>query len=181
MHEPAYLKKQRIGDDDFFDNFRFSIVRNPYERAISQYLHRRHFHDDVDDLYSYLHKVHIRKQYYPQPADSDYLARLFWPQVNFLMDENYEHFLVPEINIGHFEDLENEVNRILSTIDVNVDLPYRTQLTTDHTPYAQHLTPLAKKTIDFIYHEDFEKLGYSKVVDPDESNARRLFKNWEDN
>lgn len=168
MHQPAFVKKDSLGEETWETTTSFSIIRNPYERAVSQYLHRKCFHDDVETLFEFLKKVHIRKQYYWQPEDARYLPRLFWPQVNFLMDKRFNEIIVDELI--QFSNLEEGVRDL-----TGYEIPHRGSANVNK-PYASFIDFESKKLIDLIYEEDFERLGYTKSLDSDKvENQRKLF------
>lgn len=153
QHLFAIYIRHEVGREKFEDYFKFTFIRNPWDRAISQY----HYMRSRPDLREYIGMAHgdsfkrylglIQKRVHVQ-----------WePQYKFIYDENGE--LVVDL-MGRFENFQRDVRRILSIIGVAAEkIPHR--LKTVHRPYYEYYDAEAIEMVQSIYRNDITAFGYT--------------------
>ncbi|MBT8052304.1 MAG: sulfotransferase family protein [Gammaproteobacteria bacterium] len=109
-----YVDDGYIGREDFSALFKFSFVRNPWERILSEYRYRNYFqHRSFRDFV--LNKL-------PQPGWDDQYRHVM-PQYDMLHDRQ-GNLLVDFI--GRFESLQQDFDRICERLDIaDSRLPHR--------------------------------------------------------
>jgi hypothetical protein len=89
-----------VPPEQFDACFKFSFVRNPWDRIISEYKFRKHFWEF--DFKSYLFK------HFPEKDGTDFYVHII-PQYNFLFDAKGQCL----VNfIGRFENLQVDFNKV---------------------------------------------------------------------
>jgi len=141
-----------VGTHIFDDYFKFSFVRNPWDKAISQFHYMRHRADlrefvgmDLDDsFHKYLaliqKKTHVQwdEQYKFIYSDDDELM------VDFL---------------GRFENFEQDVNTLVEILGVKMSsIPHSNR--THHRPYYEYYDNEARELVRMIYKRDITLFGY---------------------
>jgi hypothetical protein len=154
QHLTGMKLRQLLGRDRFDDFYKFTVVRNPYDRAVSQYKYMGRRKD-------------LRKFIKMKPGDSflEYLGKIqkrthvqWEPQVSFLYD--YTGKLLVD-NVVRFENIQSELSSVLSHLNLNKKLLHE-NASKDKTPFQSFYCDESKKIIEQIYHDDFEMLDYAQ-------------------
>jgi hypothetical protein len=141
------LKNKFLKKSEFDSYFKFSFVRNPYDRVISEYLYNKNIENfDINNfrkwLYEYYEKI-------------DYDHKLL--QYEFL----YEGDKLLVDFVGRFENLKEDFSYVCKKININVELPHLQKKQS-----KSNIDLLEKKDLDFIYDihkKDFEIFNYKKI------------------
>jgi hypothetical protein len=160
QHLLATQIRAEVGAEVFADFYKFSIVRNPWDKAVSQFSSMAN-RDDLRDFIGMKNgdgfKTYI-----------DLISRrrhVQWePQVNFLRDSNGE-LLVD--HIGRFETFSESVHHVLKVIGITVNaIPHENA--TYRGPYPGYYDDESREMIASLYAADIEAFGYSfgEKVDP---------------
>lgn len=160
-HEPAFLKKRRVGDVTWGNAYTFARVRNPFTKVVSQYKNRRVFHGGVS--FGVWVKNRFRDMDRTGRPDTDYFARLWWPQVLWVTAPGSDRILVDDVlafeDIGLNWDLITK--RCGSDPETAPDLVHHNP-TGDDRPwrefYRKH--PGTAETIREYFEPDFDLFGY---------------------
>jgi len=153
QHLYASNVKKAVGEDVYEDYFTFSMVRNPWDRVISQFLYLQKRWDLRDFLAVPRHVSFI-----------DYLKliqqrpHVHWnPQYLFLYDK-YDTLLVDQVY--RFEDFDSSVMSILSEIglDPQVEIPHANK--SQRLPYHVYYDDYTRDMVGEIYAEDVARFGY---------------------
>lgn len=102
-----YLEYQYLKREDFNNYFKFTFVRNPWERLVSEFLFRRK--DKRQTLKEYFMALSVKKDRY-----SD-LYRHILPQYDFIYDEN-NNMIVDFV--GRFENLGNDFDHVCKELGI---------------------------------------------------------------
>jgi hypothetical protein len=129
---------------------KIQFVRNPYERAVS----------------SFLHHVEYRNKHKCQQYQTfiDFLVNLKDKQIKcegckFHSTEQFKTNNVDEII--KIENLENEINRLNSQYSLNLkNIKYQKHSYRKNKDYNEYLKPEAINLIDKIYNEDIKQFKY---------------------
>ena len=114
-----YVSCGHISKELFDSYFKFSFVRNPWARIVSEYKYRGHIRKY--DFKSFLFK-HL-----PKPEFTDAYTHII-PQYDFLYDENGE-LLVDYV--GRFENLQKDFDEVCGKIGLaQTNIPYRNSSST---------------------------------------------------
>jgi len=152
QHLLAHQIRTEVGADIFDAYWRFSIVRNPWDKAVSQYsfIHRR------PDLLDWIGMG-------PDDGFKRYLeltartAHVQWePQVNFLRDDNGEWLVT---DIGRFEQFEAFFRTALDRLGIAAEaIPHEKRGLRGH--YARYYDDESREMIAQRYADDIAAFGY---------------------
>jgi len=152
QHLPARKIKQRIGNDLFANYFKFSMIRNPWDRSVSQY--------ESMKLRPDLREMVGMTQNAPFARYLDLIARhrhVQWePQCDFLFDQDGKLLLD---FVGRYERFEGDLRKILSRLGVSCSLLPRTNATV-RGHYVDYYNDECHSKHQSIYARDIKVLGY---------------------
>jgi hypothetical protein len=148
-------KYRRLADTKHgFENyFKFTIVRNPYDRLLSNYFYRKLMLKDnrVHDL--------SFKNWITNSRDGNYsfencLSR--HTQLDWIVDENGE--VIVDF-IGKFENLQEDFDTICDKIGIpHQQLPHKNK--SKHKHYTEYYDEETKQIVAEKYAKDIEYFGY---------------------
>lgn len=153
QHLLASQIQQEIGSNFFEEYFKFSIVRNPWDKAVSQFKYMKKRGDlreyigmsEGDSFKKYLSLIQRRKH-------------VQWEsQYKFLTDES-EKYIVDYI--GRFESFNEHVIKILNQLCVNYSASIPHLNKSDLSDYRGFYNAELKKLVGDIYQKDIEKFEY---------------------
>jgi len=134
------------------DYFIFTFVRNPYDRFVSAYFHRRRPENDfanfiknklIDEKYGSVIDDHLYPQSWCAECDG----------------EIYADF------IGKFENINEDWKYVANKIGVSESLPnFRQKTPKADKPYHTYYDEETKKIIEKVYKRDFELFGYGELM-----------------
>lgn len=153
QHLLASQIKQEVGGDIFDSYFKFAFVRNPWDKAVSQFTYMRSRKDlrdfigmkQNDGLKRYLSliqkKTHVQWEH----------------QHKFVMDDNGDLM----INfLGCFTFFEKDVRHILKVLNINnATIPHI--MRTHHKPYRQHYDQESREMVYEMYKVDVETFNFT--------------------
>ena len=145
-----------VGQKTFDRYFKFTIVRNPWDKAVSQYLYLQ----KRWDLRQFLRiKRHASfKEYLDLIRKNDHVH---WaPQINFILDQSGNSMVD---FVGRFENYENDVRSILKNIKFiepggTLDIPHINK--TKRKPYWVYYDDESIEMVREIYSRDIEYFDY---------------------
>ncbi|MBN2016833.1 MAG: sulfotransferase family 2 domain-containing protein [Candidatus Cloacimonetes bacterium] len=154
QHLLATQIQVEVGNTVFKKYFKFAFVRNPWDKAVSQFLYMKQRMDlrsfigmdKNDDFKKYLYLIQKK-------------SHVQWkPQYTFL--ENKDGKVLVDF-IGRFECFENDVLRILKKIrfDKIVKIPHIMKSKRIH--YRFYYDSESEEIVRNIYKIDISKFGYS--------------------
>lgn len=164
-----YVSCEFLTQQEFDAAYKFSFVRNPYSRVVSEYLYRNYFnHRSFRDFV--LHKM-------PEPGwDDDY--RHVMPQYRMLHDS--EGRLLVDF-VGRFENLQSDFDKVCGKLGFeDSTLPHRNRSDkrsrnlkrrfrnflfrngeTGKRHYTEFYDTETQQAVTEYYRQDIEAFGYS--------------------
>jgi len=145
-----YVSRGHISAEDFADYYKFAVVRDPYERAVSEYNYRKRATGHLRDFFHSFSKDEM----------SDYRRHIV-PQAYYVTEKaNGEGDIVVD-KIIKFEALSDELPTVFKkTLGRPHALPKK------NAPHAKKLNAktLSREDTDFLtelYERDFAMFGYA--------------------
>ena len=162
-----YLRCGHINEDKFSSYFKFSFVRNPWERLVSEYHYQKY-----DQRFSFNEFV---KYGFPKP-DLSNAYRHIMPQYDFIY--NQEGKLLVDF-VGKFETLQRDFDEVCRILEIEDSvLPhanshkakfrkgrirdlFNTKKTQSRPHYSAYYDDEIREIIEKIYHKDIYAFNYS--------------------
>lgn len=164
-HAPAEWY-QRLDREKFEQYFKFTFVRNPWDRAVSAYTYLKNggsaASEDDRHWSRFVNEYDSFDEFVCQWMTADNIMRnaLFTPQTLFLQDE-YGRMAMDFV--GRFEHLEHDFARIAEQLKVQATLPHINQ--SRQTPYESFYSESSRDIIAELYAGDIAAFGYSFATD----------------
>lgn len=153
QHLLAKQVREEVGKDRFDSFFKFAVVRNPFDRLVSQFAYMK----SRPDLRSFINL--------PENSSFSEYLRLIrckrhvqWePQCSFLYDDR-DVLLMDRI--VRFESLDRDLQQVFARLGVTLsDLPHH--LATERGPYRAYYSDSDRVTVESMYGDDLVRLGYA--------------------
>lgn len=172
-----HLTCKQIVDRGFVDEstfrhcFKFVIVRNPWDRCVSEYLWRIKKHGNFVNA-----KINIKEYGAPQVSADEirnlsllgFLNKNYpWREVSYQQHDATQCAYVMDNNarslvdfIGRFERLQSDFDRICDAIGIpRSKLPHKKKM--DRLPYWEYYDEETRKIVASKYREDIETFQYT--------------------
>ena len=154
-HIPMVVAKNFLDKDKYNSYFKFSFVRNPYDRAVSAWKYVKSFvRKNRSDLYSkpYANKLQNFKDWILYDFASNGRYGKYGCQFSFTEGCDF---------IGRYENLEEDYKFVMSQIsqDLYIPMPKRNQSeNTSH--YSEYYDKETKKIVSLLFEKDIQNFGY---------------------
>ena len=155
QHFTAIESLQMIGAKKWEKVFKFSIVRNPWDKVVSQYFHRLKTNQIGLGDYRIDFKEWVKLTYGEQNPKYYDDPKYFMPQLNWLTDNNGK--LMVDF-IGRFENLENDFRFICNKIGVSTDLPLINK--SEHKEFQFYYDDETTEIVKRWFRKDIETFKY---------------------
>ena len=154
--------------------FRFCFVRNPWDRALSDY--SNWYHKCSADFREYIHKLRrivnyvnenythdVTSSFYQEYTDlvfsvfggERWVDPHFFPQYLYVYD-NAGQCIIDFV--GRFESCQEDANKILQKLKIDKEIPRMNS--SKHLPYVEMYDQEPKEIIEEIYQKDIEIFNY---------------------
>jgi hypothetical protein len=159
-HAPADWY-QRLDPDKYDNYFKFTIVRNPWDRAVSAYTYLCNGGSPAskDDQHwaKFVSNFNSFDDFVCRWMSEENINRnaLFTPQITFLKDIFGQ---VTMDFIGHFENLEESFNTVAAKLSLTGQLPHLNQ--SRSKPYREFYTRKSQAIIQQLYAQDIAEFNY---------------------
>ena len=131
---------------DCRDYFKFTFVRNPWDRLLSSYLHSK----------KYLKRKHKSLESYIKYGPTHSWSTHVEPQTSFIKDWGG---LVAMDFIGRFENLKDDFGKVCKKIGVSSELHHHV-FRTEHKHYSEYYDSYLKDYVSKKYREEIEYFNY---------------------
>lgn len=144
---------------DIYKFFKFSFVRNPFDRLVSEFFFRpkngiffkrlgmkKHSFDDfVNGIYEYKLSYDVNKSY-----DESHLYKQF----DFIYIDNKIHVDF----LGKFENLKNDISTLKKKFNINKNIIHKNK--SNHYHYSSYYSATTKFMAEKIYEKDLNTFNY---------------------
>ena len=163
-HAPAEWYQQ-LDPDKFARYFKFTFVRNPWDRAVSAYAYLCRggsAASEEDALWSpFVKGFESFDDFVCRWMNAENIMRnaLFTPQVVFLKD------MFGQLSmdfVGRFEYLERDYHELVQRLQVGGELPHLNQSRSQ--PYQEFYTQRSRDIVAELYAQDIAAFGYGFVA-----------------
>lgn len=161
QHMTAAALRDALQQAGVFERyFKFSIVRNPWDRLVSVFAWSNQkwakgeelSDDEFESSVRRLHGLFVAARTQGQPLR---IAPHFRPQVHFLVDRE-RRTLVDFV--ARYENLRADWEHIRQKIGIEADLPLR--MRSHHRPYQSYYSATTRAMVAEIYADDISALNY---------------------
>ena len=141
-----YLDCGYLNTELFTRYFKFTFVRNPWDRFVSEYKYRGFDHHfSLDEFIKY----HL-----PKPGMTDNYRHLI-PQSHFFSKHHNLDF------VGRFENLQNDFSVIAEQLKLETSLlPHVNASRNNHQAYQECYTDFSRRWVAETYKEDISRFNY---------------------
>jgi chondroitin 4-sulfotransferase 11 len=146
-----------IGQQKWDEAYTFTVIRNPWDKVVSQYKHAIKMNSNNMAKKSIEFKDWVACTY-GEPKDPFYYGRaqMFFPQVEWL--KNFQGKIDVD-KIIRFENLNEGINEVFNTLAIDSDLPHLNE--THKTNYRDFYDNESKQIISEWFHEDIQVFEYT--------------------
>ncbi len=169
-----------IEDEKKFDEyFKFTFVRNPYDRVVSAfYFLKNGGRNKFDKAWSeeHLSNIDTFEEFVIALNEEKFQNKIttathFIPQYKYITDQNDRVILD---YIGRFETLETDFNYVCKKLNIDTQLAHQNK-TKHREKYQKLYTDEMQNIIYNIYKKDFELLEYSFKIDQDKEQKKNIY------
>ena len=133
--------------------FKFSFVRNPWDRFVSAYFCQNHVEMSRAGFNRFIQAAVLAPERYPVAGIN---RTHFLPQWHFLLDNDDA---IGVDFIGKYESLREDWSYICNKVGATDELGHRRKV--DHEPYEYYYTPDSWDAIAKMYERDIELFLYN--------------------
>ena len=151
QHLPAWQIRQMVSPEEWQTFFRFAFVRNPWDRAVSDYFYARKASREIPSSEHY-------GRIYPDSFLEWFKDRTPLIQSEFICDPSTAQILVDFV--GRFENLARDFQTVCDRIGLSdVLLPHKNS--TRHRPYREYYDDEARAKVERVCAADTRNFGYT--------------------
>ena len=156
-----------VGRAEFDANFKFAIVRNPWDRLVSEYSFRDQggASRPRGNFTDYVYRVAETLEMYPHGVDEETHERLksthgislvhLSPQCDFVFDRQDKM----AVNyLGRFERLTDDFRVVCQTLSIDIELEHLNP--SHHREYGKYYNAATKELVGKLYAKDIDAFGY---------------------
>ncbi len=154
QHLTSNQIKTEVGSKVFSSYYKFSVVRNPWEKAVSQFIYTKHKRKDLRKIIDMTKWTSFEK-YLNLISENEHTH--WMKQVNFICDKNGT---IMVDKIIRFENIEKEFELIRQHLGIqNITLPHVNKSKRKH--YTKYYNKRTIQIISNLYKEDIELFNYT--------------------
>lgn len=147
----------KTGRQDWNTAYKFTFVRNPWDKVVSlyEYRYRKNKTEIASRGITFTQWLSLTHGQDPDPFYYQNI-KSFQPQVEWLKDD--EGNITTDF-IGKFESIRTDFEKIKQAIGTKAELPHLNA--TDRSNYKDYYTDETREIVAAWYHEDIKFLGYT--------------------
>lgn len=155
-HRTATEVIAAIGKDKWNTAYKFTLVRNPWDKVVSHYEYRRKRNKTEVASRNIPFSEWVKKTY-GQDKDPFYYnnPRAFQPQVEWLKDDEGK---ISIDFIGKFESINEDFDQIKKAIGIEAELPHLNP--TKRAGYQSYYDDETREIVAHWFREDIKVFGY---------------------
>lgn len=151
------LELELVSEEVWNEYFKFTFVRNPWDRAYSDYKWIQEFSGVKGSFKSYLNKEKEFKDILNDNSNYNYLGDHLSLQTEFFdFSGKYKVDYM-----GKFENFALDIQFILNSLSIYSKFDIHSNKSVRKNDYSLFYTNTMKKMVDELYKDDIEKLDYS--------------------
>ena len=155
-HQTAREVIARIGKDKWKTAYKFTLVRNPWDKVVSHYEYRRKRNKTQVATRNVAFSDWVKKTYGPEKDPFYYNnPKAFQPQVEWLKDDEGK---ISIDFIGKFETINKDFDHIKDVIGLDAELPHLNA--SKRANYQDYYDDETRQIVAQWFHEDIEVFGY---------------------
>jgi len=155
-HQTAREVIARIGKDKWNKAYKFTLVRNPWDKVVSHYEYRRKRNKTEMASRDIEFAEWVRKTYGHEKDPFYYNnPKAFQPQVEWLRDDEGK---ISVDFIGKFETINEDFNKIKNVIGIETELPHLNA--SKRASYQSYYDDETREIVAEWFREDIEVFGY---------------------
>lgn len=155
-HQTAREVIARIGMDQWDAAYKFTLVRNPWDKVVSHYEYRRKRNKTGLANNEIAFPVWVKKTYGPDKDPYYYNnPKAFQPQVDWLKDDDGN---ISIDYIGKFESINEDFKQIKNAIGIDAELPHLNA--SKRSGYRHYYDEETREIVSRWFHEDIDSFGY---------------------
>lgn len=153
QHLKAWQVRDEVGEDIYNSYFKFTFVRNPWDKAVSQFSYMKD-RKDLRDFIGMKEKTTFKEYLYLIQKKK----HIQWePQYDFIFDRD-GNIMVDKI--GRLETFESDVKEIIQILGLSIDsIPHAKK--SKRKNYEEYYDDESREIVLDLYRKDVEFLGYS--------------------
>ncbi len=146
-----------ISPEDWSTYYKFTFVRNPWDRAYSDYLWFQKYSGVKGTFKEYIYEKGEFEPILKDNSTSRYRGDHVMPQISFF-DFSGKYSLD---YVGRFEHFSDDIGKILSCIEVSKSFKTHANKSNRKKDYSAFYTNSMKKLVTQKYQDDIKALNYS--------------------
>jgi hypothetical protein len=161
QHLCAPLVLKKIGEDKYKNYFKFAFVRNPWDRLVSEYFHRKVVPPKTSE---YKHPETFEKFVYMLDSkimgDTETRVEAYDSHLETQMDflTNKQGKIDLDF-VGKFENLDSDFNKVIDTLKIETYLPHANK-SKSRLHYSAYYNDKIKKMVERLYSKDIDTFKY---------------------
>lgn len=166
------IETKLISKYEWDEYFKFTFVRNPWDRAVSDYFWMKKELNIDDSFQSYLNKRGKFNSFLNDNSNIKYRGDHLIPQTDFFYTNG--EFKIDFI--GRFENFQHDINQVLTQL--NVEKPFLTHINKSSNLLSHYSYFYSFKTMKLIgkkYKNDIDYFDYKYV---EKKRGMDLLKHW---
>lgn len=153
QHLLATQVRAEVGQDVFASYFKFSFVRDPFDKAASQYEYTRTMRPDLQ-AYIGMRETDSFKRYLELIQKREHVQ---WQEQHRFLYDDSGALLVDYV--GRFETFESDAAAILGRLGIDCDVPHVNASKRRRT--SSYYDAEASEIVGALYRRDIEIFGYA--------------------
>ena len=156
QHITALEYRKTMSQKKWDKAFKFSFVRNPWDKVVSHYFHRIKTNQTGLGINPIVFKEWVKLTYGDQNPKYYDNPKYFMPQLDWLTNSTGE--IIVDY-IGRFENLEQNFQLICESIGVTVELPHVNK--SKHKQYYHYYDDETKEIVRLWFEKDIKMFNYN--------------------